>query len=460
MSHLLLATEAGRQCAGKIRQSGADKLNIDWSKVLTDNHAFRYFTMLFIEEWLSNENHNLYNKSGSWSDARQCYIDVVGAISKNKGDKSATSRDLGIDRNTLNRLEKQQLAVLNGELLCTTTKGKTRHNWDTDTRVVSFLRLEKHAGIGLKKSHRKIIRDLIEEAQQHQLKGTKPEPLIKDAELEKCFNFKVTPVVIDDNNEVVLWPDEALFIILKNQLSDFHKTNENQYSLITSDGLSRWLTGVTRSRGSGNHEDSCFQRLNITDPKTGEIAKFTSHDVRHWLNTVYAQGGLSEQLISLIFNRDPNSNHTYDQTPIARRVDILRQAIEDGHTFGHMEETYQRLIAEGSRELAEEYLRSSTLMATLMPHGQCTLNWMLAPCPHSLSCLAAHEQTQGGPCNHLHVDLDDKDQVRELERMRDDAEVATDLMPQTAPQHHHFTTVKINIDSILNRSKSKKKNNA
>lgn len=457
ISHIINITEPGRKCASVLLNKGSEETNIDWLRVICDVGAFRYFTSKFIEDWLSNAKHDLYNKSGAWSDARQTYIDVLGAIARNDGNKSATSRELGIDRNTLYRLERQQLAVMSGRLLVDTARGNERSNWDTDTRVISIMALEKHAGITLTQDVREAVRDLIDGAQKLQLKGGKPQSVERDPLIEDMFRFKVTPVIRDEKNAPVLWPHEALFTTLRNQLSEICDTVHNQYTLITDRGLSRWLAGESRSRGTKNHEDSCFERLGIVDPDTGEIAKFTSHDIRHWLTTIYAQGGLSNQLLSLIFNRDPNSNHIYDQTPTESRVEILRKAIEEGRTFGHMEETYRRLLAEDSRAVAEEYLRSSTLMATIMPHGMCTLNWMMTPCPHNLSCLAAHEQEQQGPCNHLHVDLEDGKQVEELDRLKQDAEHVVSMLPHNAPQHQHFTTIKVNVESILNRRCGKEK---
>ncbi len=459
LSYVLEITSLGRQCAYDLMQNDTSVYTIDWPKVLSDSVALRYFARKFVSQWLSDRRNSLYNPSGAWIEARKCYIDVLGVVAKNNNNKSAAARELDLNRNTLNLLLKRQEAAARGELFNTSAKGKKRSNWDNDSRLVSFMGFEKHIGMSLMADQREVVRDVFEDAQKVQVEGRELRKFRCNSELESQYKFSATPVIVSDDGEPVIWPHQALFVTLKNQLSDFHETKSEQYSLITERGFSRWLTGEIRSRGTGNDEDGCFERLGIVDPNTGLTAKFTSHDIRHWLTTIYAQGGLSNQLLSLIFNRDPNSNYIYDQTPIAKRVEILKGAIEEGRTFGHIEEVYKRLIAEESREKAEEYLRSSTLMTTLMPHGMCTLNWMMNPCPHSLSCLSAHEHEQEGPCNHLHVDLSDEGQVHELERLKNDAEHIVSVLPDTAPQYQHFTTIKINVETILNRKVGKEYHN-
>jgi hypothetical protein len=207
------------------------------------------------------------------------------------------------------------------------------------------------------------------------------------------------------------------------------------------------MAGETRALGTGNHEDSCFSRLRIFDPKTGEIAKYTSHDVRHWLDTTYAEGKMDECTIALVFGRKKRSNHTYDQTSKKQRLENLRQAVRTGDVLGHITETYNRL-ASYSREEAEQFLMAYTLMVNIMPHGACTLNWGLEPCPHHLGCFTK-DGDKKGPCEHFFLDKNDPNEVEEVQRIAREVEATLRNLPEQSPQYEHYQGIGENLAILL-----------
>jgi hypothetical protein len=447
---VIAATNKGRELAKQL----CGKSSLDWSRVVKDRHAFRYFTAHWAHEWTSRREHALINPDGAWCNAERRFIDVVGALKAAGGNKSKAARQLGIDRIRLSWLIDDQRAAQQGRLPLARGGGvraaKARSSWDTDARVLSILQLERHSSVALNPKARRIVRDVIDEAHTLQLKGNVyPAPAINNT-LERLYRHQGRPIIRDSSGKAVLGIDEALFVIQKYALSEQRATKTQCFSTLTDGHLSRWLAGEARSRGTGNHEDSVFSRLGIVDPRSGEIARFTWHDIRHWLNTVYENGGLTDDHIALIFGRrDRSHNPTYDQTSNKVRIERLRQGIRDSLCVGRAAESYHRL-AEFSREDAETYLAAATRMINPMPHGACTLDWSRAPCPHHLGCLTC-ESERPGPCEHLVVEPTDSAQVQEIRRLNKVARLSIERLTEQgeSPQIEHFRRLRRNTGIVL-----------
>lgn len=176
------------------------------------------------------------------------------------------------------------------------------------------------------------------------------------------------------NGNPSIYTEEALLLTQKYQLSEHSKTIEDDFKAISESDITRWFGGHKRSKGTENHEDSVFSRHNIVDPHTDEIMEMTSHDIRHWLNTIYQNGGLTEDQIALIFNRKHKQQDAeYDQISNKVRSERMKNAIRDKIAIGRVTATYSKL-ADFSREEAEDYLRSVTRMVNPMQHGVCMLD--------------------------------------------------------------------------------------
>lgn len=426
------------------------KSAVNWREVISNDEALQYYTRKFVYIWLDKKENQIFNNKGAWYNKESRYIDVVSAINECDGNKLQASKCLGIDRNTLYSLLKYQLAIEDNTLPSTIkSRGRNaRNSWDTDKRIISFAAYEKYIGLSLNTNCRNKIRHIIYYAKNIQLMGDVfPCPEYNE-KLEDNYSKTTAPVIKDDDGKPVLWPHEALLITLKYQNSHMRKSKEVEYSITNDSDISRWFNGNSRAHGTGNYEDSCFSRLGIYDPETGEIVKFTSHDIRHWLNTIYANGGMSEQMISLIFNRNINSNHIYDQTSDYVRAERLRDAIENNKIYGHICDTYHRLANE-SREIALQYLKANTLMATIMPHGLCSLNWSLNPCPSTLSCFASKHNSQKNICEFLHIDTESKHQINELKKIRQETSELLQVIPDSSSQYEHYKVIETNVYAII-----------
>jgi len=446
-------TSDARAVAERMRSESG----LDWSAIYADPEALRYFVSQWAHEWTRNPNHLMINPKGAWYNQGQCFIDAIGALEEVGGIKTKAARALGVDRSTFYMLLAAQEAAQRGELPAianSKNKGQQRTSWDTDFRVVSFMNLEKHTSVLIPQKTRDVVRDILDEAQGAQLAGKVYAAPDHNQELEERFRFEMRPLLKTNEGKPVIYPYEALLVTQKYALSETRSTKADEFSVVGDRQFSSWLAGEARSRGTGNHEDSVFSRLKIIDPRNEEFVKFTTHDVRHWLNTIYQDGGLTEHQIALIFNRKHRQqNAVYDQTSNRERSERMKQAIRDKIAVGNTTDTYAAL-AEFSREEAEEYLAAVVRMVNPMPHGVCMLDWSTAPCPHNLSCFSC-ETEEPGPCEHLTVDPGNKEHVQELQRIARDADLMIDAIEvqgfEESPQIDHFKRVRTNVGVVLNR---------
>jgi len=450
--YLVEKTESGRQTASKLRNAiESGELILDWPRIAENEEALRYFVKKFCHEWTALPKHHMWNNGLAWFEREKNYVDLIKLFDEHKSFVNI-GKHLNINRNTATNLKKQQEAALNGELpMHASSAGrKKRTSWDTDSRVISFDRLQAHTDLFFNSNSRNIFRDIIDDARDNFQLKDKVFPLPEQNKtLESEFSLKVRPVIKMKDGTPVLQPEDTLFIVNKYELTKSRGTKRRSYHLLGLKDFSRWLCGESRSLGTRNDEDSIFSRLEIIDPRTGEIAKFTSHDVRHWLNTYYAEGGMNEEAIALLFNRDKSQNHTYDQTSSKTRLNNLRSAIREGHALGHAAETYSR-IAKYSRKEAEKYLNAYTLMVNIMPHGACTLSWGMTACPNQHSCFAGScESGEDGVCKYLSIDTADVQQIEEITRIQRETKATLDFMPDSSPQYEHLTKVEKNISTLL-----------
>jgi len=447
------ATSAAREIAKRMRNNPP----LDWSRILTDDTALSYFTAQWAHAWTIDPAHQMINPNAAWYTKGQRFIDAIGTLEAARGNQSEASRRLGISRLTFSDLLAAQRAARNGQLPSVRnrkSRGMQRESWDTDQRVISIEKFQRYCGIQLTHDRRVWIQSILDDAKQHQLLGREFPAPAPDPMIEKRFRRQPHPLLRSQDGTPILHRDEALLVIQKYALSEQRRTIESDFSSLTDKSIARWLSGEARSRGTGNHEDSAFARLGIVDPRTGDVAKFTIHDIRHWLNTIYQNGGLTEDQIALVFNRKYKAqNATYDQTSGKIQTTRLKQAIRDKVVVGQVADSYSRL-AEFSREDADDYLDAVLRMINPMPHGVCTLSWATTPCPHHLSCFSCRDQL---PCEHLIVDPADKPTKAELERIQRESDMVIAAIcaqgVEDSPSVDHFKRIRHNVGVTLGEIK-------
>ena len=85
---------------------------------------------------------------------------------------------------------------------------------------------------------------------------------------------------------------------------------------------------------------------------------FTWHDIRHWLNTVYKQGGLTDLQVNALLSRKSLAQaRVYDQTLAIDRSKVVQDlltSIRQDKAIGQIQETYN-ILGMTDRQTAEQY---------------------------------------------------------------------------------------------------------
>lgn len=436
---------------------------IDWTSVVRDPDptAFDYFVRRWLADWIKDPGHRMIDPRWAYFSRgdQSKWIPIADLIERHNGNVSAIARELAMARPTIDRLIEQMEASRRGEVYLGTKTADSRRAFDTDRRFPSIGAFGALAGLNLHKSPRNTrLSELIEEAREALLSQSTFHCPDRDAALED--RYRVAPEVLRDpeTGEAVLNLHEALFVIFKNQLSDGHTLDTGRVHPVSINQFNHWLAGYSRDRGTGKPGDAVCARLGILDPRTEEPARFANHDFRHWLETAYENGGLSQTQIATLFNRSSTtSNSAYDHTNSAVRRERLKDAMADGLLIGHSAEAYARIASESPEEAAE-YLEAATKFQNPMPHGICRLNWALEPCPHSLSCFSCGDAQDDAsePCEHLIVDTHDTAQLDEIERInrntRSIAQIMEEDGAEQSPQYARFKRIARSTQAILERA--------
>ena len=451
-------TDGPRALASKLDNS----TQLDWDRLLDhgDAKATDAAMRQWAKKWISTPHHRMLDRNMGYSRQHNQWFEI-DRLYESLGSAVQVSKFLNIGRTLVARLLAETAASKQGVLFVRNGRPVCAKAFETDPRVCSLHAFVKDTHIDWKRiRHNPIVNDVLRQAMEAQIFQQPWSQIENTTELLNPFQrLPLINLSCHKTGDVRLYARDALCTIYRNQLTTT-RTYEDHVQTCTSKMFSHWLSGLTRSQGNKSREDSLFSRFNILDPRTNEIAKLTSHDLRHWLTTAYEEGGLSQEQMSIVFNRKSvQSNATYTHTSAADRSSRLREAIREGTILGQHADTFIRLAKE-SPEDAEMQLAASTKFFNPMPHGLCTLNMVLDVCPHSLSCFSYTDGEESGKaCEHLIVDPDDISQQKEIKRINTNAESIINFFEidqmTHAPQYTHYKSVKASTDGFLKRMKLK-----
>lgn len=135
-------------------------------------------------------------------------------------------------------------------------------------------------------------------------------------------------------------------------------------------------------------QPSIFERLGYLD-ETGKPMRLNSHQFRHLLNTLAAEGSVSEIEIARWMGRSKiTQNAAYQHvTPVAR-AESLRKRLRLGEATGPIAER-ALLIHDPIRR--EEFIASTTATAHVTDLGICVHPWDALPCVEHGSCAGCSE---------------------------------------------------------------------
>jgi len=169
------------------------------------------------------------------------------------------------------------------------------------------------------------------------------------------------------------------------------------------------LAQINKALGSIG-DDSIFDRRNLTELDGSRIA-LTSHQPRHWRNTIYEMSGMTNVQQALALGRQRlDQNKTYQHTSILEktslhraflsfrnnqnRIQFLHDSIKNGVITGELSDMYHEIKQLDGESDAQMFLDTHATALHITPFGGCTHDFSLNPCPKHLECYNG--------CGHLH----------------------------------------------------------
>lgn len=171
---------------------------------------------------------------------------------------------------------------------------------------------------------------------------------------------------------------EALFVVRVNELGAQRSTYK---CMIEPININQINTGLGSRTGRGFA--SIFSRFGFVEPD-GSAITVTTHQFRHYLNTLAQAGGLSQLDIAKWSGRkDIRQNAAYDHVTPGQMVQKIRDAIGDDSTmFGPLAE-----LAKKSLIPRDEFARLVVPTAHTTELGYCIHDYTMSPCQQHRDCI-------------------------------------------------------------------------
>ncbi|ERH50910.1 hypothetical protein O203_11405 [Ectopseudomonas chengduensis] len=225
------------------------------------------------------------------------------------------------------------------------------------------------------------------------------------------------------------------------------------------------LEDINRALGADPKYPSIFSRRSLAEAD-GSPIRLTSHQPRHWRNTIYHLTGMSDVQQALALGRKRlDQNKFYQHTSIEEdtaahqdflafnsyqeRIDFLHAGIRRGQIQGALSDSYHALLQDKGTTTAEAFLTVHATALHITPFGGCVHDFSQAPCPKHLQCW--------NDCSHLHLmgTLSERKNLQEqaerlhsailIMREAGDGEAGSDVW--LADQEHKLN----NLQTVLSR---------
>lgn len=195
------------------------------------------------------------------------------------------------------------------------------------------------------------------------------------------------------------------------------------------------LVDINRALGNDEKYPSIFSRRSLTE-SDGAPIRLTSHQPRHWRNTIYHLTGMSDVQQALALGRKRlDQNVYYQHTSIEEntaahqeflafnshheRIDFLHTGIRDKRIQGALTDSYHALLSDKGTTTAEAFLAVHATALHVTPFGGCIHDFSQAPCPKHLQCWNG--------CSHLHL-MGTPSERANLERQAENLTTAITIM--------------------------------
>jgi hypothetical protein len=195
------------------------------------------------------------------------------------------------------------------------------------------------------------------------------------------------------------------------------------------------IVDINHALGDDEKYASIFSRRSLTE-SDGTPIRLTSHQPRHWRNTIYHLTGMSDVQQALALGRKGlDQNVYYQHTSIEddtaahqeflafnshhERIDFLHTGIRDKRIQGALTDSYHALLSDKGTTTAEAFLAVHATALHVTPFGGCIHDFSQAPCPKHLQCWNG--------CSHLHL-MGTPSERANLERQADNLTTAITIM--------------------------------
>jgi hypothetical protein len=147
----------------------------------------------------------------------------------------------------------------------------------------------------------------------------------------------------------------------------------------------------------GSHQSNIFHRHELIDPTSGRYWKLTTHQPRHFLNTLAQSKHISQTLIAFWSGRksvDQNSwyNHIPHEVFIEAFVTMGENAPKKIKVVGPLEKKIE--VRARKEQISKDdamKLELGSIISTRF--GMCRHNYALTPCPKDKDCIGCGENT-------------------------------------------------------------------
>lgn len=134
---------------------------------------------------------------------------------------------------------------------------------------------------------------------------------------------------------------------------------------------------------SARSTKSAFERYDIREDD-GSFCAMTSHQFRHWLNTLADKGGLPIDLLTRWMGREyPRDTEAYRHLTMDERLQWVKAGIRHQEMGGVMTDVYFELPVDER----DSFLEAQIQAVHFTPMGLCVHDFALEPCPYHLNCV-------------------------------------------------------------------------
>lgn len=207
---------------------------------------------------------------------------------------------------------------------------------------------------------------------------------------------------------------EALLVVRRNELG----AQRGTYLCVIEPVSINQINSRLGSRIAHGFQ-SIFSRFDFTEPDGGHIA-VSSHQFRHYLNTLAQAGGLSQlDIAKWSGRRDVRQNEAYDHVTPSQMLAKIRDAIGGDQMFGPLAELPKKVLIR-----RDEFARLVVPTAHTTDLGYCIHDYTASPCQLHMDCIHCHELVcvKGDAENTAML----RQRLEEAERFLGSAEAAVD----------------------------------